>query len=240
MNDRVKMFVQNPFFIYDIFEPSNLPVLTISMVYLLVFLSAFFRRRIKIKTDQLFDFKRDIDMFSLKKKSDDKKMSLIGFVLTKVKNSVILCIKDFNLNDATLIYLLYVFFHAFFVGLGFSGSHYFGWTELQILLHKVFEILSLTQSLKTLRFGKNKFIAVFLLFSLMTSFGILCRGYLALHNVRYDNMLATKICDSIFAQSVHIIICVELIIPVPISKLDLVINWLITFLSYIIFKSYLI
>ncbi|EOB11616.1 hypothetical protein NBO_1014g0001 [Nosema bombycis CQ1] len=37
MNDRVKMFVQNPFFIYEIFEPSNLPVLTISIVYLLYF-----------------------------------------------------------------------------------------------------------------------------------------------------------------------------------------------------------
>jgi hypothetical protein len=147
-------------------------------------------------------------------------------------------IENFNTNYTPLIYLCLVFLHSLFAGLGFSGDRYFGWFEIIILLHKIFEVLRIKQALNALRCDKYKSFFWMFVFSFITSFGILLRGLLKTQNASLDTFQVTRICENIFIQSFTIITFVETFIPFPRSSVKIGLNWIIIFISTFAFLKY--
>lgn len=213
---------------------SNLPVIVMTTIYLLVTLGIFLFRRKKVTENKYQRILENVENASL----NDQESRGIDFLGKGAKKFAVSEIEDFNSNDAPYIYLPLLMFHSFFAGLGYSGCQYLGWAELLIVVHKLCEICRLKNALDKTRASYRESLSLMIMFIIMTPCGVLLRGYFSLYNVKFGEILASKLCENIFAQSFLVIACISTLIPFPMTWLDVGINWLTTFASYFMFHSY--
>jgi hypothetical protein len=228
----VDMIYSESFSSVTSFFSDNLPIILMPTICLIICLLISFRRRYtqKLNDEELF-----VSVIAIDDKKPNEKKSL----LKRIKEYILDIIDEFNAHFAPLIYFTLMFLHAFFAGLGFNGHQYFGLVELIVVIHKILGIFRIKQFFDVLKCDKYISFCYILLFSIISPISILLRGYFSLLDDASNNYDVSGLCNSLFIQSLSVIIFIESLTPFPRSFIDLGLNWLTKSVTFICFYFYL-